>query len=103
MPSVEIGVLAPPFSFHGADGHRRTLADYSGETFILLFSPIETGRTPSSQRLTFEGEWLTVITPSRDVAEQYGVSDRLAAFVIAHDGRVVWRHIAEADYASRAP
>src|SRR5437879_204400 len=97
MALPEIYGSAPDFPFLDETGAVRSLTEFHGAPVVIAFTPAEPARSqPTLQRITIENEQLPLITPAdHRVAERYGVTDRVAVFVVGADGTLVWRYISD--------
>jgi xanthine dehydrogenase YagT iron-sulfur-binding subunit len=102
MQPPGIGAFAPDFSFLDASGGAHTLGEFLGDPVIVIFREAHAAPLPL-QHLTFEGERVTVISPSRDVARLYSATHLLVLYVVGREGTVVWRHAAGADELPPVP
>src|SRR5437763_9895872 len=95
MSSLELGATAPEFSFVDELGVVRTLADFRGGPVVVTFPPTQQKKQAYLQLLTFESEQLPVVAAPPVVAASYGVTERFAVFVIASNGTIGWRYVAD--------
>jgi xanthine dehydrogenase YagT iron-sulfur-binding subunit len=102
MSPLPIGIPAPDFAFADATGEHR-LAEFRGHPVVVAFHAVSSHDQPIVQSLLFEGEPLTVLSPTEPlVARQYGVDNHFAAFVVSDTGMIAWRH-APLDGSAAAP
>jgi xanthine dehydrogenase YagT iron-sulfur-binding subunit len=102
LTPLGVGDSAPDFALASpSDGARTTLADYRGDTVLLVLasSHWDPAREelpalyPSGSR---EGV-VQLIDDRAEVARLFGVEDTTALFVIDESGTIRWRYVAGAD------